>query len=98
MMWIYNIWMLRGSISQKFDFETAIQATLFGYAKQVQKYLDFNDIKFANESVILTNQEVGYMIGMRTHQLGLASHNADLAAHFSVSSGSSGSGGRGGVF
>ena len=73
-----------------------VYATLFGYAKQVQKYLDFNDIKFANESVILTNQEVGYMIGMRTHQLGLASHNADSAAHFSVSSDSSGSGCGGG--
>lgn len=73
-----------------------VYATLFGYAKRVQKYLDFNDIKLANESVILTNQELGYMIGMHTHQLGLASHNANMAAHFSVSSGSSGSGGGGG--
>lgn len=73
-----------------------VYATLFGYAKRVQKYLDFNAIKLANESVILTNQELGYMIGMHTHQLGLASHNANMAAHFSVSSGSSGSGGGGG--
>lgn len=72
-----------------------VYATLFGYAKRVQKYLEFNDIKLANESAILTNQELGYMIGMRTHQLGLASHSADSAAHFSVSSDSSGSGGGG---
>lgn len=73
-----------------------VYATLFGYAKRVQKYLDFNAIKLANESVILTNQELGFMIGMHTHQLGLASHNANVAAHFSVSSGSSDSGGGGG--
>lgn len=70
-----------------------VYATLFGYAKRVQKYLILNDIKLANESVILTNQELGYMIGMQTHQLGLASHNAYSAARFSVSSGSDGGGG-----
>lgn len=70
-----------------------VYATLFGYAKRVQKYLDFNDIKLANESVILTNQELDYLIGMHTHQLGLASHNAYSAACFSVSSGSDGGGG-----
>ena len=73
-----------------------VYATLFGYAEQVQKYLEFNNIKLTNESVILANQELSYMIGMRTHQLGLASLSADSAAHFSVSSGGSGSGVGGG--
>ena len=73
-----------------------VYATLFGYAEQVQKYLEFNNIKLTNESVILANQELSYMIGMRTHQLGLASLSADSTAHFSVSSGGSGSGVGGG--
>lgn len=70
-----------------------VYATLFGYAKQVQKYLKIHDIKLANESDFMMSPELGYLIGMQTHRLGMASLNADSAAHFSVSSGSSGSSG-----
>ena len=70
-----------------------VYATLFGYAKQVQKYLKIHDIKLASETNYMMSPELGYLIGMQTHQLGVASLNADSAAHFSVSSGSSGSSG-----
>ncbi|WP_455679378.1 DUF2207 family protein [Streptococcus sp.] len=70
-----------------------VYATLFGYAKQVQKFLKIHDIKLASESDFMMNPEIGYLIGMQTHRLGMASQSADSAAHFSVSSGSSGSSG-----
>jgi uncharacterized membrane protein len=70
-----------------------VYATLFGYAKQVQKFLKIHNIKLASESDFMMNPEIGYLIGMQTHRLGMASQSADSAAHFSVSSGSSGSSG-----
>ena len=70
-----------------------VYATLFGYAKQVQKFLKIHDIKLASESDFMMNPEIGYLIGMQTHRLGIASQSADSAANFSVSSGSSGSSG-----
>ncbi|GEB11452.1 hypothetical protein SEQ01_16430 [Streptococcus equinus] len=70
-----------------------VYATLFGYAKQVQKYLAIHDIKLASEAAYMVDSELGYLIGMQTHQLGLASHSADSASNFSVSSGSSGTSG-----
>ena len=84
-----------------------VYATLFGYAKQVQKFLKIHNIKLASESDFMMNPEIGYLIGMQTHRLGMASQSADSAVHFSVSSGSSGSssgfsggggGGGGGAF
>lgn len=84
-----------------------VYATLFGYAKQVQKFLKIHNIKLASESDFMMNPEIGYLIGMQAHRLGMASQSADSAAHFSVSSGSSGSsagfsggggGGGGGAF
>lgn len=70
-----------------------VYATLFGYAKQVQKFLKIHNIKLASESDFMMNPEIGYLIGMQTHRLGMASQSADSAAHFSVSSGSSGTSG-----
>lgn len=84
-----------------------VYATLFGYAKQVQKFLKIHNIKLASESDFMMNPEIGYLISMQTHRLGLASQSADSAVHFSVSSDSSGSssgfsggggGGGGGAF
>ena len=72
-----------------------------------KKFLKIHNIKLASESDFMMNPEIGYLIGMQAHRLGMASQSADSAAHFSVSSGSSGSsagfsggggGGGGGAF
>ena len=70
-----------------------VYATLFGYAKQVQEYLDFNNIKLADEMSADTYYQTAFIIGSRSHFLTSSLSSAETASSFSVSSGGSSGGG-----
>lgn len=70
-----------------------VYATLFGYAKRVQDYLEFNEIKLADDLSLDTLNQIAFIIGTRSHYLTTASSSATMASNFSISSGGSAGGG-----